>query len=87
MKLFITILISLYITICIIGCKNDNESEAQKFIIDYTKTYQNLYFNSVEAQWLANTNIKEENTQKEIEAQKKYIEFIGKKEINYVSFF
>ncbi len=64
----------------ITGCINQKEKEAQNFISDYTESFQNLRYTAVKAAWLANTDIKEENTQKEIDTQKKLVEFTGKKE-------
>ncbi len=56
------------------------QRQAETFITDYTRQYQKLYYAASLASWQANTDIKPENTAKEIEANKKLAEFKGKPE-------
>ena len=82
MKSYILILGLAVFVIFSCGCsKTANvEEDAKQFIQSYTKTYQQLAYESDKAAWLANTDINKEHTQKEIEAEKKLVEFSGKKE-------
>lgn len=83
MKIYVLILVLSFSVIFYCGCskKVDVEKDAGQFIESYTKTYQELAYQSDKAAWLANTDIKAEHTQKEIDAEKKKVEFAGKKEI------
>ena len=65
MKLFNFLLVSFIVVVILSGCTNKNESHAQKFISEYSDTFQQLRYTAVKAAWLANTDIKEENTEKE----------------------
>ena len=73
-------LVLIFIIFSIFSCSNQKEEKAQKFISEYSKTFQGLRYTAVKASWLANTDIKEEHTEKEIETGKAWIEFTGKKE-------
>ncbi len=73
-------IVLILIILLITGCASQKEKEAQNFISDYTESFQNLRYTAVKAAWIANTDIKEENTQKEIDTQKKLVEYTGKKE-------
>ncbi|MCP5048263.1 MAG: M2 family metallopeptidase [bacterium] len=57
------------------------EKEAQEFLDSYAKTFQALDYEASKASWASNTDIKPENTEKEIAAEKKKVAFVGKKEI------
>ncbi len=61
------------------GCSN-SQVEADRFLTQYTEKYQQLYYTSAKASWLANTDIKPENTEAEIAAGKEYVKFLGAKE-------
>jgi len=74
--LFVLILLML----SVFSCSNLKETEAQHFISEYSDTFQKLRYTAVKASWLANTDIKEEHTEKEIETGKALVEFTGKKD-------
>jgi peptidyl-dipeptidase A len=82
MKRYLLILVMMLLVFFLAGCSKAEkvEDEANRFIDSYTKTYQALEYEASKASWAANTDIKKENTEKEIVAQKKVVEFIGKKE-------
>jgi len=75
-----TLIFSLHCSKAPVVNANNAEKEATAFIDSYTQTYQALSYDASKAAWLSNTDVKEENTQKEIDANKKYVSFIGKKE-------
>lgn len=52
-------------------------SDVQKFIDDYTETYQKLYYKSSLAQWLANTDVTDEHDKAVIAANEEYSKFVG----------
>ncbi len=70
MKKLITI--SFMAMVVFASCTNEDKTpqEVQKFIDDYTQQYVKLYTNSSEAQWKANTEIKEGDSTNSIAAQK-----------------
>ena len=75
--LFIMFLISFIL----FNCTGSVGKEAKKFIDNYSKEYQPIFYKASLAQWVANTNITDENTQKEITANKLLSEFEGRKGI------
>ena len=75
--LFIMFLVSFMV----FNCADSTESNAKKFVDNYSKEFQILYYQASLAQWVANTNITDENTQKEITANKLLSEFEGRKGI------
>ncbi len=65
------------------GGGNSSQSDAQKFIDNYTEQYVKLYTNSQLAQWKANTEIKKDDSSNTLAAQKADEEmavFTGSKE-------
>ncbi len=83
MKLFVYFA-SATLCLCIVftgGCAKPEVQDAAIFVKDYTAKYQPLYYEWQKAAWLSSTDIKDENTRKEIEARKKYVEFVGSKDI------
>jgi peptidyl-dipeptidase A len=61
----------------------DPKAEAQAFIDDYTKTYQELYYASAKAEWALNTKIVEGDTltsQKAEQAGQAFADFTGSEE-------
>lgn len=59
------------------NCSQSPEEQAKKFIADYSIKYQSLSYEAQKASWLSNTDISDENTAKEIEANKKLVGFEG----------
>ena len=55
------LIISLVMLAIFLGCQGYSsfQKEAQQFIDDYTRTYQDLYYKSAEAEWASNTRIVE----------------------------
>ncbi|MDR3609771.1 MAG: M2 family metallopeptidase [Ignavibacteriaceae bacterium] len=69
------------VSFIIFNCSDSTGSNAKKFVERYTKEYQPIFYRASLAQWVANTNITDENTQKEIVANKALSEFEGRKGI------
>jgi peptidyl-dipeptidase A len=63
------------------NCSDSEESNAKKFVDSYSKEYREVFYQASLAQWLANTSISEENTQKQITANKLLSEFEGRQGI------
>ena len=80
MKKVIYIPLLLLTVVLLAGEVKTPEEEAKQWIDTYTRAYQPLNYESEKASWLANTDIKEENTKKQISADKKLVEFEGNKE-------
>ena len=59
------------------NCSKSPEEQARTFITDYSMKYQSLSYEAQKASWLSNTDISDENTAKEIEANKKLVGFEG----------
>lgn len=57
------------------------EELAQKFLEKFTTEFQKLYYETSKAEWLANTDVKEENDNKLIEAEKAMSRYVGSNEV------
>ncbi|MGE5457392.1 MAG: M2 family metallopeptidase [Methanococcaceae archaeon] len=55
--------------------------DVKKFLKDYTKDYQKLYYAASLAQWVSNTDVSEEHTKKEVEANSALAKFQGRADI------
>jgi peptidyl-dipeptidase A len=84
------IILSALVIIAIISCKTETkiDSQAKKdtqaFLDVYTSTFQELYYDSAEAEWAANTHIVEGDTINAYNVQKAneaYAIFTGSKEV------
>jgi peptidyl-dipeptidase A len=84
------IILSALVIIAIISCKTETkiDSQAKKdtqaFLDVYTSTFQELYYDSAEAEWAANTHIVEGDTLNAYNVQKAneaYAIFTGSKEV------
>src|ERR1039457_3524124 len=80
-KQILLLSIMFFVSFIIFNCSGSFEQDAKKFIYNYTKEYQPIFYKASLAQWVANTNITDENTQKEIVANKLLSEFEGRKGI------
>lgn len=75
------LIIMFLISFILFNCTGSVDKEPKKFIDNYSKEYQPIFYKASLAQWVANTNITDENTQKEITANKLLSEFEGRKGI------
>jgi peptidyl-dipeptidase A len=80
MKNILSVSLLLFAVLLPAGYAKTLEEEAEQWINTYTRAYQHLEYESEKATWLANTDINEANTQKQIVADKKLVEFEGNKE-------
>jgi peptidyl-dipeptidase A len=82
MRKQIILLVAMFlVSFFIFNCSDPTESNAKKFVENYTKEFHDIFYSASLAQWVANTNITDENTQKEIAANKLLSEFEGRKGI------
>src|ERR1035437_3326206 len=80
-KQIILLITMFFVSFMIFNCSDSTESNAKKFVDNYSKEFQKIFYQASLAQWVANTNITDENTQKEIIANKLLSEFEGRKGI------
>src|ERR1035437_4870515 len=80
-KQIILLFTMFFVSFIIFNCSDSTESNAKKFVDNYSKEFQKIFYQASIAQWVANINITDENTQKEIIANKLLSEFEGRKGI------
>jgi peptidyl-dipeptidase A len=80
-KQIFLLFIMFFISFFVFNCSDSTGSNAKKFVENYSKEFQKIFYQASLAQWVANTNISDENTQKEIAANKLLSEFEGRKGI------
>ena len=84
-KQIISLFTMFFVSFMIFNCSDSTESNAKKFVDNYSKEFQKIFYQASLAQWVANINITDENTQKEIIANKLLSEFEGRKELLILS--
>ncbi|MFQ5650935.1 MAG: M2 family metallopeptidase [bacterium] len=57
--------------------QNQTRKEAQEFLDEYTQQFQELYYESAKASWLANTDISTEHDSLSVIADKAFAEYVG----------
>ena len=77
LRLFFIVILSLILW----SCADRTKMDAQKFINNYSVEYKKLYTEASEAQWISNTDISDLHTQQEVEVNKRFAAFKGRKEI------
>lgn len=63
------------------SCAQPPKQEAEVFLKDYDAKFQKLYYETSQAQWLANTDISDLHDSMSTAAEKRYSAFIGSKDI------
>ncbi len=71
---------ALSVVSLLIACGKSSKDEAADFLKKYNDQYQQLYYASSKAQWLASTDISPEHDSLAVVAGKAYAAFVGSKE-------
>jgi len=72
----------LGLALLVAGCsRNETGEEAGVFIKSYNEQFQQLYYESAKASWMANTDISPEHDSLSVLADKAYAQYIGSREI------
>ncbi len=71
----------LVVCVFLTSCAPSPKQEAGEFIKQYITTFQPLYYESAQAQWLANTDISPKHDSVSTAAEKKFSAFVGSKDV------
>ena len=71
----------ILLAVLLVSCTPDPKQEAEVFLNDYNGKFQNLYYETQKAQWLANTDISPAHDSLSEVKEKEYSTFVGSKEV------